>query len=54
MLTQFIVREDAQLLFGFLTSRVSASPSRELIKISGVGPRIALALLSGLNTDELA
>jgi len=53
LLTQFIVREDAQLLFGFLTVGERES-FRELIKISGVGPRIALALLSGLNTDELA
>ena len=53
LLTQFIVREDAQLLYGFLTPAERAS-FRELIKISGVGPRIALALLSGLNTDELA
>ncbi len=53
LLTQFIVREDAQLLFGFLTAGERES-FRELIKISGVGPRIALALLSGLNTSELA
>jgi Holliday junction DNA helicase RuvA len=53
LLTQFIVREDAQLLYGFLTAGERAS-FRELIKISGVGPRIALALLSGLNTGELA
>ncbi|MFZ4550393.1 MAG: Holliday junction branch migration protein RuvA [Aquabacterium sp.] len=53
LLTQFIVREDAQLLFGFLTAGERES-FRELIKISGVGPRIALALLSGLNTEELA
>ena len=53
LLTQFIVREDAQLLYGFLTPTERAS-FRELIKISGVGPRIALALLSGLNTEELA
>ena len=53
LLTQFIVREDAQLLFGFLTAGERES-FRELIKISGVGPRIALALLSGLNTAELA
>ncbi len=53
LLTQFIVREDAQQLFGFLTPGERES-FRELIKISGVGPRIALALLSGLNTDELA
>jgi Holliday junction DNA helicase RuvA len=53
LLTQFIVREDAQLLYGFLTAGERES-FRELIKISGVGPRIALALLSGLNSDELA
>ena len=53
LLTQFIVREDAQLLFGFLTVGERES-FRELVKITGVGPRIALALLSGLNTEELA
>jgi holliday junction DNA helicase RuvA len=53
LLTQFVVREDAQLLYGFLTPGERAS-FRELTKISGVGPRIALALLSGLSTDELA
>jgi Holliday junction DNA helicase RuvA len=53
LLTQFIVREDAQLLFGFLTAGERES-FRELIKISGVGPRIALALLSGLSSNELA
>ncbi|HYR26395.1 MAG TPA: Holliday junction branch migration protein RuvA [Aquabacterium sp.] len=53
LLTQFIVREDAQQLFGFLTAGERES-FRELIKISGVGPRIALALLSGLSTEELA
>jgi len=53
LLTQFIVREDAQLLYGFLTAAERAS-FRELIKVSGVGPRIALALLSGLNANELA
>ncbi len=53
LLTQFIVREDAQLLFGFATD-VERESFRELIKISGVGPRIALAVLSGLSTNELA
>jgi holliday junction DNA helicase RuvA len=53
LLTQFIVREDAQLLYGFLTP-VEREYFRELIKISGVGPRIALALLSGLSANELA
>ncbi|MEK8086300.1 Holliday junction branch migration protein RuvA [Aquabacterium sp. A3] len=53
LLTQFIVREDAQLLFGFLTAAERES-FRELVKVSGVGPRIALALLSGLSANELA
>ncbi len=53
LLTHFIVREDAQLLFGFLTAAERAT-FRELVKISGVGPRTALSLLSGLNAVELA
>ena len=53
LLTQFVVREDAQLLFGFLTSGERAT-FRELLKISGVGPRTALSLLSGLSVTELA
>ena len=53
LLTQFIVREDAQLLYGFLTSE-EKNTFRELVKISGVGPRTALAVLSGMNTLELA
>jgi len=53
LLTQFIVREDAQQLFGFL-SAVERESFRELIKISGVGARMALSVLSGLSTNELA
>lgn len=53
LLTQFIVREDAQQLFGFLTA-VERESFRELIKISGVGARTALSVLSGLSTQELA
>jgi Holliday junction DNA helicase RuvA len=53
LLTQFIVREDAQLLYGFATATERES-FRELIKITGVGPRIALAVLSGLSANELA
>jgi Holliday junction DNA helicase RuvA len=52
LLTHFIVREDAQILFGFLTPEERRT-FRELIKISGVGPRMALALLSGLSVSEL-
>jgi Holliday junction DNA helicase RuvA len=53
LLTHFVVREDAQLLFGFLTEPERAT-FRELVKISGVGARTALSILSGLSTTELA
>ena len=53
LLTHFIVREDAQVLFGFLTHDERAT-FRLLVKISGVGPRTALSILSGLSVNELA
>lgn len=53
LLTHFVVREDAQLLFGFLTGP-ERDAFRLLVKISGVGPRTALAVLSGLSVGELA
>ena len=53
LLTHFVVREDAQLLYGFL-SEPERSTFRLLIKISGVGPRTALSILSGLSVAELA
>lgn len=53
LLTHFVVREDAQQLFGFLTS-AERDTFRQLVRISGVGPRMALALLSGLSVSELA
>ena len=53
LLTQFIVREDAQLLYGFATAP-ERQAFRELIKISGVGPRTALSILSGLGVQDLA
>jgi Holliday junction DNA helicase RuvA len=53
LLTHFVVREDAQLLYGFL-SEAERSAFREVVKISGVGPRTALAILSGLTPPELA
>lgn len=53
LLTHFVVREDAQVLFGFMTHDERAT-FRLLVKISGVGPRTALAILSGLNVTELA
>src|SRR5690349_4912902 len=53
LLTHLVVREDAHQLFGFATP-AERSAFRALIKISGVGARTALAVLSGLSVDELA
>ncbi len=53
LLTQFVVREDAQQLFGFATAGERLA-FRELTKIGGVGPRTALAVLSGMSVAELA
>ncbi len=53
LLTHFIVREDAQLLFGFGTAS-ERQTFRELIKITGVGPRTALAIISGMGVEDLA
>ena len=53
LLTHFVVREDAQQLFGFLAHEERAT-FRQLVRISGVGPRTALAILSGLSVAELA
>jgi len=53
LFTQLIVREDAQLLYGFGTGQ-ERQAFRLLIKISGVGPRTALAVLSGMGVDDLA
>lgn len=52
LLTHMVVREDAQLLYGFHTAG-ERQAFKELIKVSGVGPRIALAVLSGLSVDQL-
>ncbi len=51
--TQLIIREDAHLLFGFLTGEERVT-FRQLLKISGVGPKMALAVLSGLSIADLA
>lgn len=53
LLTHLVVREDAHQLFGFLTEG-ERSTFRQLVKISGVGPRTALSILSGLSVAELA
>ncbi|WP_430432563.1 Holliday junction branch migration protein RuvA [Methyloversatilis sp.] len=51
--THFVVREDGHFLFGFgAPSELAAF--RQLVKISGIGPRMALAVLSGMSVDELA
>ncbi|MDB5985718.1 MAG: ruvA [Nevskia sp.] len=49
--THLVVREDAQLLYGFATL-VEKALFRELIKISGIGPKVALAVLSGISADD--
>ena len=52
LLTHFVVREDAQILFGFGTA-LERSVFRQLIKVSGVGPKMALGVLSGMAVDDL-
>lgn len=49
--THFVVREDAQQLFGFATQE-ERSLFRHLIKVSGVGPKMALAILSGMSVAD--
>ncbi len=53
LLTHLLVREDAQLLYGFGTAQ-ERELFRELIKISGIGARTALSLLSGMSVADLA
>lgn len=53
LLTHLVVREDAHILYGFGTAAERAA-FRQLIKISGVGPRTALGVLSGMSVAELA
>ncbi len=49
--THFVVREDAQLLYGFFETQ-ERMLFRSLIKVSGVGPKMALAILSGMAVDD--
>lgn len=49
--THLVVREDAQALFGFFAENDRAL-FRSLIKVNGVGPKLALTILSGINTVE--
>nr|WP_272903022.1 Holliday junction branch migration protein RuvA [Xenorhabdus sp. Sc-CR9] len=51
LFTQFIVREDAQLLYGF-NDKQERALFRELIKVNGVGPKLALAILSGMSAQQ--
>ena len=53
LLTHLTVREDGHFLFGFL-SESERSAFRQLIKITGIGARTALAVLSGMSVDEVA
>lgn len=49
--THFVVREDAQLLYGF-NQKQERALFRELIKVNGVGPKLALAILSGMSAQQ--
>jgi Holliday junction DNA helicase RuvA len=51
LLTHLTIREDAHLLFGFAT-QAEKDLFRDLIKISGIGPKSALSILSGVNVDD--
>ena len=51
--THLVVREDAHLLYGFGTEAERAT-FRQLLKVSGVGPKVALAVLSGMSVNDLA
>ena len=53
LFTHLVVREDAQLLFGFATD-AERRAFRQLLKVSGIGARTALSVLSGLSVGELA
>ena len=52
LLTHFVVREDAQVLYGFGTAG-EREAFRQLIRISGVGPRTALSVLSGMSVADI-
>ena len=49
--THFVVREDAQLLYGF-AQKIERELFRQIIKANGVGPKLGLAILSGLSAPE--
>ena len=53
LFTQLIIREDAHLLYGFGTESERAT-FKQLLKVSGVGPKVGLAVLSGMSVNDLA
>ena len=53
LVTHFVVREDAQLLYGFIQER-DRQLFRQLIKVNGVGPKLALTILSGMDSASFA
>lgn len=53
LVTHFVVREDAQLLYGFIEEG-DRSLFRQLIKVTGVGPKLALTILSGMDAQSFA
>jgi Holliday junction DNA helicase RuvA len=53
LVTHFVVREDAQQLFGFIDEQ-DRSLFRQLIRVSGVGPKLALTILSGMDSSNFA
>ncbi len=53
LVTHFVVREDAQLLYGFIHED-DRSLFRQLIRVSGVGPKLALTILSGMDAASFA
>jgi len=53
LVTHFVVREDAQLLYGFIDER-DRGLFRQLIKVSGVGPKLGLTILSGMDSSSFA
>lgn len=52
LMTYFVVREDAQLLFGFGTEQ-EKSTFKQLLKVNGIGAKSALSILSGVSIEEL-
>lgn len=53
LVTHLVVREDAQLLYGFIDER-DRRLFRQLIRVSGVGPKLALTILSGMDSSSFA